>query len=301
MNDTNTIQFNQPNHLISLASSAFIVNVEVNVWSATKQDKGISDEVTTAYKADKNAGKFVKNLLAGDPTHKEILNHRQSVYNWVKRRTYDWSGSSRLLPMHDLIKFKEEYRELEQAHEKLVSAFVDKYPTIVAAMAFKQGDMFDATEYPKEHEVRRRFGMKLFITPVPQNDFRNAIAEEIAADLESHYEREASEKVQEVMRDAAERLVEFVKRIAHACREVEPETNGKVRRPKVYEATINQAKEMCDLLQHFNLTKDAKLEAMRKEVKDVIGSLSADVLRESDSLRVAVKTDLDKIMSKFGV
>ena len=35
-----------PEHVISLASSGLIVHVDVNVWSATKQDKRISNEVT---------------------------------------------------------------------------------------------------------------------------------------------------------------------------------------------------------------------------------------------------------------
>ena len=44
----------KPSHLISLASSGFLVSLDVNVWSATKQDRGISNEVTTAKHADKN-------------------------------------------------------------------------------------------------------------------------------------------------------------------------------------------------------------------------------------------------------
>ena len=36
-----------PNHLTSLSTSAVLVSVDVNVWSATKQDRTISGEVTT--------------------------------------------------------------------------------------------------------------------------------------------------------------------------------------------------------------------------------------------------------------
>ena len=46
------IQLDSPNHVISLATSAVLVNAEVSVWSATKQDRVISNEVTTAKKAD---------------------------------------------------------------------------------------------------------------------------------------------------------------------------------------------------------------------------------------------------------
>jgi hypothetical protein len=290
-----------PDYVISLASAGLIVNVEVNVWSATKQDRDISDEVTSAYKADKDAGRFVKNLLAGDPTHKKLLNHRQSVYNWVKRRTYEWSGSNRYLPFADIEKFNKEFDELEQEHSKLLDQFEAAYPDIVAGMAFKQGDMFDATEYPSAGEVRKRFKMKKFVSPVPSNDFRVAIAEDIAADLKQHYERAAGEKVEEIMRDASMRLVDYIKRIAHACREVEPDEDGKVRRPKVYETTLAQAKEQCELLKSFNLTNDAQLEEMRRDLLATIENVTAQDIRESDATRAHVKSEVDKIMSKFGL
>ena len=78
-----------PEHVISLASSGMIVNVDVNVWSATKQDRAITNEVINAYKADQNSGRFTKNLLANHPTHKSLVNYRQTVSNWLQRRTYE--------------------------------------------------------------------------------------------------------------------------------------------------------------------------------------------------------------------
>ena len=61
------MELHKPDHLISLASSAVLVSVDVNVWSATKQDRIISNEVTASKNADKSAGRYVKNLLADHP------------------------------------------------------------------------------------------------------------------------------------------------------------------------------------------------------------------------------------------
>ena len=102
-------ELQQPSQVISLATSALIVNVDVNVWTATKQDRAISDEVTSAKNASSEAGKFTKNLLANSPDHRALLNYRQTVYNWLQRCTYDWAGAMRLLPMINLEKFKKEY------------------------------------------------------------------------------------------------------------------------------------------------------------------------------------------------
>lgn len=89
----------KPDHLISLASSAVLVSVDISVWSATKQDRGISDEVTSSKNADKSAGRYVKNLLANHPKHKAVVNYRQTIYNWLQRRTYRWNQSQNLLPL----------------------------------------------------------------------------------------------------------------------------------------------------------------------------------------------------------
>lgn len=295
------LNLSQPPVMVSLATSGMIVNVEVNVWSATKQDRTISKEVTTAYKADDDAARVVKHLLAGDPTHKKLLNHRQIIYNWVKKRTYDWSGSNRYLPVILLQKFKEEFHLLEQEYKSLTNEFVKAYPDIVAAMAFKQGDMFDANEYPSAEEVGSKFRMKLFVHPVPETDFRVSIANDIKEELERHYVAEASGKVEEIMRDATERMVDFIKRIAHSCREIESETDGKMRRPKVYEGTIEGAKEMCELLKDFNLTGDQRLEDMRWDLLATLKYVTAKDIRDSDATRAHVKSEMDKIMGKFGL
>lgn len=298
---TMNTELQKPDYLISLASSGMIVHVEVNVWSATKQDKDISEEVTALKRADKDAGRFVKHLLAGDPTHKELLNFRQTVYNWVKRKTYDWAGPSRYLPLASLQSFKSEFNQIEEQHKELLDKFVQRYPDIIANMAFKQGDMFDANEYPSVDEMRDRFRINLYITDVPTGDFRNAIANDIAEDLKQHYQKETNDKIQEIMRDASVRLVDFIKRIANSCREVEPDANGKVRRPKVYETTLQQAKEHCNLLKDFNLTNDQRLEEMRVDLLNTIENITAEDIRDSDATRAHVKSEVDKIMSKFGI
>jgi hypothetical protein len=200
-----------------------------------------------------------------------------------------------------LQKFKSEFSALENEYEILKQEFVTKYPDIVAGMAFKQGSMFDANEYPSADQVASKFRIKLFVHPVPENDFRVAIANDIKEELEKHYALEANSKVEEIMRDATERLVEFIKRIAHACREVEAEGDGKVRRPKVYEGTIDGAKEMCELLKEFNLTGDSRLEDMRQDLLATLNDVTAKDIRESDATRSHVKSEMDKIMNKFGL
>jgi len=276
------------------------VSAEINVWTATKQDRGISNEVTSQKNASADAGRFTKNLLANCTQHKALLNHRQTVYNWLQRGTYDWAGSLRLLPTFRLEQFKKEYAELEKDFVKLLDAFIDAYPSLVSDAAFKQGDMFNRSEYPDVKDVRSKFRMKLITTNVPDGDFRSGgVAQALADDLKQHYERQTGEIIQQVMADASRQLIEYASRLRNACVEVQADDDGKVKRKRVYESTVSQVKGMVDLLRNFNLTGDPDLEDARMKLEQTLDGVTLDDLRESPATRAQVKDGLDDILSKF--
>ena len=109
---TESYELQQPEHIVSLATSSMLVSVDVNVWTATKQDRGISEEVTTMKNAESGTGKFTKNLFAKNPKHKNkhhrIVKLQQLINKWAKESTYRWNNAQDLLPTVDLEKFKED-------------------------------------------------------------------------------------------------------------------------------------------------------------------------------------------------
>lgn len=300
------VKLENPDHVISLATSAVLVNAEVSVWSATKQDRVISNEVTTAKKADHSAGRYVKNLLADDPTHKQLLNYRQTVYNWLRRSTYDWNGSLRLLPVVNLPKFKAEFHQHEKSYFALRDAFLDKYPTIVSNMAFKQGDMFDRSEYPSVDQIKDKFRIRLYVSEVPMSDYRCSIASDLAEDLKLTYQKQINEEiVPQVMDEIAHQFMEVMESISHCCGvdEIGTSANGEVKtkKRKIYEGTIEKARALCETFREFNLTNDAKMAKMSESLKNVLNGVNADDIRESDAVRENVKEEVDLILTKFGV
>ena len=300
------VKLENPNHVISLSTSAVLVNAEVSVWSATKQDRVISNEVTTAKKADHSAGRYVKNLLADDPTHKQLLNYRQTVYNWLRRSTYDWSGSLRLLPVVNLMKFKAEFHQHEKSYFALRDAFLDRYPTIVSNMAFKQGDMFDRSEYPSVDQIKDKFRIRLYVAEVPTSDYRCSIADDLAEDLKLTYQKQVNEEiVPQVMADISNQFMEVMESISHCCGhdEIGYSADGEVKtkKRKIYEGTIEKARALCDTFRGFNLTNDEELAKASESLKNVLNGVDAEDLRESDAVRESVKSGVDDILTKFSV
>ena len=294
-----------PEHLISLASSAVLVSVDISVWSATKQDRGISDEVTTSKNADKSAGRYVKNLLANHPKHKAVVNYRQTIYNWLQRRTYRWNQSQQLLPSIDVPKFKQEYHEHEIAFHALVDSLVTDYDSIVSDMAFKQGDMFNRADYPSAEQVKTKFSLNLYVSEVPTNDFRCGIAKDIADDLFTTLSNQAQGIIDSIAQEQSERMVEVMESISHCCGVDEYVDNlrsgeVKTKRRKIYDTTIQKALEMCESFKRFNLKNDSGLELARASLEKVLNGVKAEDIRDSDAVRHHVKEGIDDILSKFG-
>jgi len=293
----------KPDHVISLATSAMLVDARVTVWTGTKQDSEISDEVTFAKKAERDSGKFVKHLLANCPEHKRCMNYRQIVYNWMQRRSYDWAGSLRLLPIVDYPKFMVEYEHHEKTFYELVDTFIQAYPVIVSNRAFSLGDMFDRNDYPDPSEVRSKFTVNLYRSEVPTGDYRVAISQDAVDDLAVTYERQARSLVETVLTQQKDQLVDIMRTLAENCAVETVSENGelKVKRKKLYESTLTRAQELCETFQKFNLTDDSELKTVRTELARVVGGLTIDKLRDSDTTRTVVHEELTDILSKFGL
>lgn len=294
----------KPKHITSLATASILLSVDINVWTATKQDRVISDEITTAKKADRDSGRFVKHLLAANADHKRVINYRQSIYNWLQRRTYDWSASQRCLPAVMLPVFMKEYRQHEATFYQLVDDFVVKYPSIVSSMAFSQGDMFDRNEYPTPDQVRGKFSMRLFTGEVPLGDYRCTIAQDLADDLFNNYNRQAEQIIQDILQKQQHKLVNVMTSLSHCCdvdNVIDMGGQTKVKKRKIYDTTVIKALELCDEFKSFNLAESPELEDARQQLEQALQGVNADMLRESDVKRKEVKDSVDSILSKFRI
>ena len=296
------VTLNKPQHITSLATAGLLVSVEVNVWSATKQDRAISNEVTTAKKADSNAGRFVKNLLANNVDHKNLLNYRQTIYNWMVRTTYPWNKAQDFLPHVSLPTFMADFHRHEVEFNRLLDEFCNNYATTVSNMAFAQGQMFNRNDYPDVSEVRSKFGVTLYTSEIPVGDYRCTIAQYLADDLNNHYNKQAQSIVEKILDDQVERLVDVMESLSHCCgvdEYVGKDGEMKQKKRKIYEGTVDKAKEYCRVYKDFNLTNDSKLDEVITRLDMALRGVNADVLRDSDAARSQVKDEVEDIMSMF--
>jgi hypothetical protein len=101
------------------------------------------------------------------------------------------------------------------------------------------------------------------------------------------------------------RFIEVMKSISHCCgvEDIGIDDNTgetKVKKRKIYDSTIQKAKEMCESFKQFNLTGNAELEEARASLEVALMGVDAELIRDSDAVRANVKEDVDNILSKFG-
>jgi hypothetical protein len=302
----NQINLEKPEHLTSLASSGVLVSVTVNLWSATKLDQGISDEVSTSKNAVSAAGRYTKNLLANNPKHKNLMNYRQTVANWMKRMTYDWNGEQRYLPTPEVPKFMVEYRRHEAAFGALFNDFDASYEDIISDMAFKAaglGDMFNRNDYPTREKMQKKYGINLFVNDVPMNDYRVLVAKDMADELFDVYASQTQRIVEGIVTDQFKRMKDVMESLSFCCDvdvSVGADGEQKIRKRKIYDTTVDKARDMVRLYKEFNLTDNAELSESIAMLENTLRDVSTETLRESDLVRSEVKEGVDEILNRFG-
>ena len=299
---SNIVTLERPKHITSLATSGILVTVEISAWTGSKQDRAISDEVATAKKASSEAGRYVKHLLAGDPTHKRLVNHRQTVYNWLRRIAFPWAGDAYYVPTIRIPQFMQDWQALRVQYDVLLKEFLVNYQTIVSNAAFNQGDMFRREDYPTVEQLKSKFRMNMYTSEVPENDFRNLVSKDLAEDLHNAYSRQTEEIIDRILSEQAKQLITVMESLSHCCDTdvtVDKDGNKKVKRRKIYDGTVQKALELCNTFKQFNLTENPHLDKAAQSLEKILSDVPLDALRESDSTRQRVKQEVDDILNKF--
>ena len=285
-----------PDVVSKLSSSAVLVNLSLSVWSGRKLDKRVSQEVDAAKSTKTRAGNYHKNLLAGTDKLDAIKNVEGAVRTWNYTVTQPWSDNgARILSAAQMFDYKARLVEFEREFMGKVHEFLNEYDNLVSAAAFSLGDLFDRDEYPTREEIEQKFRFAYTIEPLPQSgDFRVEIGDEGLRELQAQYEQAMTNRVEQAMRDSWDRLHGVLSKMSERLESTE---DGK--RKIFRDSLVENAHELCNLLKHFNVNQDVRLESMRMELYNLLSGVDAETLRQSDELRDNTKRKVDALLSKF--
>jgi hypothetical protein len=281
---------------ISISSSAMLVELSISTWTARKLDKSVTDEVNTNKKASSSASRVNKHLLPEVKQLKEIIKYAESTRNWMYTKTLPWSDfGARLIPTANFFEFKQELDSRTDEFYRMVDEFVDEYPNLISAQAFKLGDMFNRDEYPEAEEIRGKFRLRASFMPVPDSgDFRVDVGNEAMAELKEQYEADFEKRMKVATTDIAERLISHLSRVADRMTD-NPDGTRKTFRASLFD-TLSDTIASVRIL---NVTKDEALDRMADAASDALNTVNVDVLRDTPLAREKLKGRVDEILDNF--
>jgi len=285
---------------MNIDTCSLIVEVNCSVWTARKLDKSTTDEVVTAKSAKaKDAARVNKNLMAGLPHLERITKHVTGFRTYVYANTLPWSDSGlRLLPTKNYMPFTQRVVEYEEEFTDLVDDFCKVYPQLITAQAFQLGDMFRRDDYPSDAEVRNRFAFRVNYMPLPSSgDFRIDVGNEAQEELKATYEKLMQERVDNAVADLRERLKEHLTRMSD--RLTSDVVDGELKRRRFHDTLVSGAYELCDMLRLLNVTNDTQLAQACEKLEGALAGRNAEDLREQDTAREDVRSQVDDILKMF--
>jgi len=290
-----------PQHITSLASAGVIIGVKQTVTTFKKAAPEVGAKASRDVGALRNLYTSQKELF-NHATLKELLNHRQAIYNWLKLRLYPWADGQWYCPVGMLSAIQQEFATLKQERESLKQAWADVYDEAVSNAILESNSTFKRSDFPTKEQMLSRFTLHLSVEEVPVGDFRNAIATDIAQDLFTDLSRQHQQRMDAMLKKQCVQLLEVMESISHCCELVhttDKDGSIKTKRRKLYDSTVNKALEFVRLFESFNVSGNAHLEAARAALAKAFDGVSVDTLRESDTLRTVVKEQVDDIIKTF--
>ena len=116
---------------MSIAHSALLVDHSISVWSARKKDKEATETLLAQNNASRDAASVSKNLMAGTSLRKDISDYAAKCRARHTEMTIPWNDrGSRALPTSLFLDYKQEFDDRKAYFMKLVTEFVNTYPTL---------------------------------------------------------------------------------------------------------------------------------------------------------------------------
>lgn len=285
---------------ISLSTSAMLVDLRISVWTARKKDKNTEAEVVKDKNAKSSRAASVhKHLLVDAEPLMKISRFASDCRSWLYANTLPWTDNgSRLLPTKNFFSFKQEMTVRDAHFWALVKEFEREYPVLITSMALQLGDLFNRNEYPDPATIASKFGFYPEFSPVPEaGDFRVDIAADAKEELRARYQQASQQRLEQAMEDAWTRLHDTVK---HMYDKLQPVAEGESAK-RIHATLLENATELCGVLDALNIANDPKLEQARKMMVATIANVDTTSLREVPEVRAAVRSKLGDILDKFAL
>jgi len=262
-----------------ITERAMLAAVHISIWTAIKHDRKISRDVADQHGAHQGAGRYNKQLLRGADKLDELRTLAGQVRQYFYKITLPWSDEGFRM------------REFEASFEQGVESFLQVYPQYIEQVRPELNGLFREEDYPATDKLRKKFGVKLEILPIPTgNDFRVQMSAEEQARVAREIDANVRESLTRGTEDLWKRLREVVSHMVDRLNE--PES-------RFHATMVTNVFDLVELLPRLNVNGDADLNRFADQIRQRLCNFTAQDLKKHDLLRVATANDAAEIVAEI--
>jgi len=281
-NPENTMPITNPE---SLTDRAMLVSITISMPSNSKQDKDSTEEVTSSHQASDGAARVNKTLFDKEAV-KTFRQPATAARQAVTEATLPWDQKGvRILLAANYFKLVKEVEIQERAFWTAVERFKKHLDNHIQEARQQLGTLFREEDYPSVEELEAQFDFQLNFTAITDpKDWRvNLGAEEEAAITKRIEERTTaaiSKAAQEPWNRVRAAAAALATRLEVRCEQTQdPDFQG--RPTPLKNALLDNLSGLVTALPGLNITNDPQLEAIGKEIEQLLQGHEMETLKAS--------------------
>lgn len=194
----------------------------------------------------------------------------------------------RIVPNNKIPKVVARLKEFRLDWDMAVNDFVQAYPSLIEKAAKRLGPVFHAEDYPAPSEVASKFSFKYNIVSFGVPGQLQAISPELFEEQLQEQKQMMVDAAEEYKQNRRKLLLDLVAKLKD---KLTPGEDGKLKQFR--KNTVENIKEFLAENVENDVIGDDELTSIVQQAKDVINPVNADMLRDNDTFRETVKSQLD--------
>lgn len=282
-----------------LKSKTLLVHLSMGKPAIRRKDSKITAEVAKIYNVKGKAGLYSKELLTEGAMDK-ITRIQGRARTLINSRTGAWMDNGpRIMPTTLYIPTTQDINPISLEHQAAVDECCDAYPGMVDQRRTELNGMFNEADYPPVEIFRTRFYFKLHVMPLPDtDDFRCALSDSTLQEIRDGYAEQLKAAEETTKQLPANKILEVVGHMAKMLGAYKPGEDGKRAEAAFRQSLVDNVRELCTLLPHFNIGNDPQLTSIIARMEKELCTEDEPALKKDELLRDNVRKAAEDILEE---
>jgi hypothetical protein len=284
------------NIMSNIRNHVMLGRLSFSGWAGEIKDSTSSRKIEADNGAVEGASKAKKVLLPGVVELEAIQKFAATTRTWWHGVSVPWEdGGARAYSAARHIELLTDIGDRQREYDRLVDAFVVKYPTAYAEQQFRLNHLFDVADYPDPSTIRDKFAFNFHIRPIADaEDIRviEGLTNQEADRLVAQAKDAEKEQVQAAVDDAYRKLYKVIKAMADKLA-VPVGEKGSIFR----DSLISNIRDLAEVMPGLNITNDPQLDALAAKAMQLTEYTAEDL--KSSGLRAEVQKRAAELAGMF--